>query len=637
MIYRSLGRRLLMVALIILPGMILVEVGVLYLFPQIQQWLFAIFSMFFALLAAGLGVYFDWRLSGKPRPTPQKTPEQQRLEAELFHLSQELEERSREQTAELARLNVELELQMAMHKRAEEVAHANEERFRNMADNIQEGLTIFEDGRLVYTNGRVCEIFGECPDGDIRQRIADFAVPEQREQLLADLKDTAFNGGVPAKLEYWIARQDGSRRCIRERYSKSQMHGIYWTFVVTSDITERVQAYQNLEQAVMDRTHELSTVLDISKKIASTLELEPLLYLILEQIQSIIPYTGAAIYTLEDGKLKAVAYQIPDLPRQAVSLYLTIANAGVYRQAILEKNVVIIDDVKEDPPLARALMETIGGPLPITFSHARSWIGIPLVIRDQVTGLLSLVHSEPSYYTQQHARLAMTITNQVAVAIENAGLYEQAQTLATLEERQRIARELHDSVTQLLYGICLYCTATSRSIRGGRFDLLEQNLGEIKENALQALQEMRLLIFELNPPMLQKAGLAAALQASLDGIETRTGLQTEMESSVDERLPRTIEAELYRIAMEALNNLVKHAKAKKVTVELGATDGTIYLEIRDDGVGFDLTTARASGGLGLHTMEQRASKIGGNLEVASSPGSGTRIRVEVRMSEKLRQ
>ena len=106
--------------------------------------------------------------------------------------------------------------------------------------------------------------------------------------------------------------------------------------------------------------------------------------------------------------------------------------------------------------------------LPSVFRHSRSWIGIPLILRDQVTGLLSLTHNEPGYYTQTHARLAQAITNQVAVAIENARLYEQAQDLATLEERNRIARELHDSVTQLLYGISLYSTAASRSVQQGQ-------------------------------------------------------------------------------------------------------------------------------------------------------------------------
>jgi signal transduction histidine kinase len=188
---------------------------------------------------------------------------------------------------------------------------------------------------------------------------------------------------------------------------------------------------------------------------------------------------------------------------------------------------------------------------------------------------------------------------------------------------------LHDSVTQLLYGICLYSTATSRSIRNENFAQVEENLAEIKEDALQALQEMRLLILELNPPLLQKEGLVAALQASLDAIETRTGLETELITDGIGRLPRTIEPELYRIAMEALNNLVRYARARKVTVDLQARGGWVFLEICDNGVGFDQEKARNSGGMGLSSMEQRARQVGGRLEITSSPGTGTKISAEI--------
>ncbi len=526
-------------------------------------------------------------------------------------------------------------MQIAMHRQAEDIARLSEERFRNMADNIQEGLTIIENNRLVYVNERACEIFGECPEGGLEQRITKFALTEELERLqpfLIFLLSTAEYQPAPqfpSELQYWIKRQDGSQRCIREHYSTSYSPEIRRIFVVTSDVTERIQAVHTLEQAVSDRTRELSAVLEISKKIASTLELEPLLHLILDQIQAILPYSGAAIFTLEDDVLSVISHMVPGLPATNHPLSLTLSNAGFYLPVIREKRVAIIDDVNGETPLARAFRESLPQLDWYSFAHARSWIGIPLIIRDRVTGLMSLTASEPGYYTQRHARLAETITNQVAVAIENARLYEQAQNLATLEERHRIARELHDSVTQLLYGICLYSTATSRSIRNENFSRVEENLAEIKEDALQALQEMRLLILELTPPLLQKQGLVAALQASLDSIESRTGLETELRSDGFGRLPRAIEPELYRIAMEALNNLVRYARAKKVTVELRARSGWVFLEICDNGVGFDREKARLSGGMGLFNMEQRAHQVGGRLEITSSPGVGTKILAEI--------
>jgi PAS domain S-box-containing protein len=617
------------------------------------SWVEILLQILILSLAVSLGIALEFRLS-KPAPTVDGSDadggyaegsyaegshaegsqaERTRLETDLWQLSQEMDSRAQEQAKELARLNVELQLEMAMHKQAEEIAHTNEERFRNMADNIQEGLTIIENGRLVYLNERACEIFGDCPDADIYNRIYTFAAPEERARLNQAIQNARRSGSFPQVLEFWIQRKDGERRCVSERYSQNTSNGVDRTFIVTSDITNQVQAYQVLENAVNDRTRELSTLLEVSQKIATTLELEPLLHLILEQIQKIIPYRGVAFFTLDQGVLTAVAYEVPGMPLQENQLSLTLARAGPYRKVILEKKIQIVDDIHGDTPLARAFIETSTNPSAFSFEHAHSWIGIPLLIRDRVIGMLSLAHSEPNFYTQRHARLATTIANQVAVAIENARLYEQAQHLAVVEERDRIARELHDSVTQLLYGISLLCTATSRSLRGKSYALVEQNLADIKDHALQALQEMRLLLLELNPPLLQKAGLVAALQASLEVIETRTGLQTELNVDGVQRLARETETELYRIAMEALNNLVRYARAKQVTVEIKLEDDMVQMQIRDNGVGFDLAEARKRGTMGLHTMEERARRIGGSMQITSNPGTGTCIKIEAPVEE----
>jgi PAS domain S-box-containing protein len=630
-------QRLVILLISVLLGLALLE-GTRRILPgEISPWIQFSVNGLVVLVAVGIGLLLAERLSKNEAQKALNPTEQSRLEPELYQLNQELYSRAQEQTSELARLNVELQLQMAMHRQAEETALASEERFHNMADNIQEGLTIIENGNLAFVNDRACEIFGACPDGNLINRIKTFAAPEEQARLMRTIRIVGGSGEFPKELEYWIHRNDGSRRCIREYYTRSITNEAARTFVVTTDITEQVQAYQTLENAVSDRTRELSTVLDVSHRITSTLELEPLLHLILDQIQAIIPYNGAAIFTLEGERLYVAAYQVPGIPITDEPLFLTLNKAGVYQQVILKKDVLIIDDVKGDTPLLRAFKESFTLPTTYSFNHAHSWIGIPLVVRDQVTGLLSLTHKDPDYYTQQHVRLAITITNQVAVAIENARLYEQAQNLAVLEERHRIARELHDSVTQLLYGICLYCTATSRSVRAGKFDPLEQNLDEIKDNALQALQEMRLLILELDPPMLQKAGLVAALQASLEVIENRTSLETELKTDGVGRLPRRVETELYRIAMEALNNLVRYSHAQKVIVELRSSDGWVWMEICDNGVGFDLAQARRNGGMGLHNMEQRDMQLNGQLVITSSPGAGTRIIVEAQVDGRRTQ
>jgi PAS domain S-box-containing protein len=560
--------------------------------------------------------------------------ERKRLDDKLTQLNLELEQRIKEHSSELAQLNVELQLEMAQHKQAQEVARTNEERFRNMADNIQEGLAIIEGGNLVYANQRAVEILGASPEMPSQTNGQREIAPQEKDRLLNTFKASLPLSDLQTEEDFWITKPDGAQRCIHNHYSFSRKEGNTRCFVVISDITERVQAYQILEQAVQERTRELSAVLEISKNVASSLDLEVVLHVIMEQIKTVIPYSGAAFFTIQGEQLEAIAYQVPGLSDQGYPLHLSLANSGAYREAVRGQSVIIKEDIHGDSPLARAFIETTGQPASISFEHARAWIGIPLIIKERTIGLLSLTHETPGYYNQKHARLALIIANQVAVAMENARLYEQAHELATVEERQRIALELHDSVSQLLYGICLFSTVAIRASREGRYEQTEQNLSEIKENALQALQEMRLLIFELHPPMLEDAGLAVALQNSLEAVEARTGLQTALRVESVSRMPSNVERELFRIAMEALNNLVRFAKAKSVAVDLYSRDGEVCLEIHDNGIGFDPASARASGGLGLQSMEKRAKRIGGRLKVTSQPGAGTEVKVEVRLPEK---
>jgi signal transduction histidine kinase len=140
---------------------------------------------------------------------------------------------------------------------------------------------------------------------------------------------------------------------------------------------------------------------------------------------------------------------------------------------------------------------------------------------------------------------------------------------------------------------------------------------------------MRLLVFELRPPILDEMGLAAALQARLQAVEGRAGLQTEFQTNLEARLPQSLEEGLYRIAVEALNNALKHAQAANITVHLQqqAPQGPVTLTIADDGIGFDIPEAKNSGGMGLAAIADRAAEMDAHLDLRSEPGRGTRVVV----------
>jgi signal transduction histidine kinase len=217
------------------------------------------------------------------------------------------------------------------------------------------------------------------------------------------------------------------------------------------------------------------------------------------------------------------------------------------------------------------------------------------------------------------------------LAHENARLVAAAQDQAILEERQRLSRDLHDSVTQALYGVTLHAEAATRLLASGDVVIATDYVRELQNTAQEALDEMRLLIFELRPPILEQAGLVAALRARLGAVEGRANLETRLIADGVSDLPSPVEQALYRIAQEALNNALKHAHARCIIVQLCQAPASITLEIIDDGVGFDPATAHTAGGLGLHGIAERVAQLGGLLVMQSAAGAGTHVRVEIEL------
>ena len=255
-------------------------------------------------------------------------------------------------------------------------------------------------------------------------------------------------------------------------------------------------------------------------------------------------------------------------------------------------------------------------------------LAVPLRTNETVIGILDVVN-KPTGFTEDDIRLANLFADQAAIAIEKSQMLKRIEQLAVVEERQRLARELHDSVAQALYTVTLYAEAARLALAAGKHDAVARNLHELRSMAREALGDMRVLIFELHPPALKEQGLVAALQARLAAVEARTGLRAELQTQGDGQLPLAVAEELYWIAQEALNNVVKHAQAQHVTLRLEFAPGQVCLEVRDDGIGFDPEQARQAGGLGLGSIEQRAQRIQGELAVISSPGQGACVRVTV--------
>jgi signal transduction histidine kinase len=224
---------------------------------------------------------------------------------------------------------------------------------------------------------------------------------------------------------------------------------------------ELQRAYQTLEDRVSERTRELSTLLEVSHNVASTLELEEVVNRILEQLGSVVEFDGASIMTQEDGRLSILAYQGPIPQEQALEIDFPLKDAGVNREVIVRREPIIVSDVRGDTPLARAFQESAGDGLDTTFGYVTSWMGIPLIIKDRVIGMLSLDHREPNKYTARQAELALAFANQVAVAIENARLFSESESqMEVLEALYLADEELYrhlalDDVLEALTGVAV--------------------------------------------------------------------------------------------------------------------------------------------------------------------------------------
>jgi len=418
-------------------------------------------------------------------------------------------------------------------------------------------------------------------------------------------------------------RKDGSQFDLELRITKFQHASEPHVLAVIRDVTERARAFQLLEQRVHERTGELTSLLAFSQQASATLEAEPLMQLVVDEVARLVDCTGVSVLMLEGDNLRMAASLDPQPSTTAEQMSLAVNEPDI--SALLRNTVspIVLSDLRAQDEQSEAVRR-VGGPL-LEEVSLRSIMWVPLVVKQTVIGGIGVAHDEAGKYSEREARLVQTIANQAAIVLENARLYEQAHELAVLHERQRLARELHDSVTQSLYSLALMAEAARRLVSVKNVERGTGYLIRIGETAQQVLKEMRLLVYELRPLMLARDGLASALKQRLETVESRAGIETKLTVEGVDYLPEQVETELYRIAQEALNNSLKHASASSVAVQICTSETGVTLTVRDNGLGFSAEEVADKGGLGLASMQERTQRLGGQLEIISEPGQGVAI------------
>jgi PAS domain S-box-containing protein len=498
-----------------------------------------------------------------------------------------------------------------------------EARYRAVFEATDDALDIADlEGRFVEVNPAFCRLYGYSRDELIGQHVDLIVHPDDRHVIAPGLREVAAGGTG------WVrgrgVRKDGSTFLAESHGTTIVAGGATHILGMTRDITEQVSAYETLEQRVDERTRELSTLLDVSSHVASTLELRPLLGLILDELKAVIDHSGSSIYVVEGEWLHMLEHRFPPGNAPLDEWARTPLDGALWWPTVHRGEPFVIDDVHADAPDAAAYRALFAERWAEIRPYCRSYIAVPLTVKGCAIGALIMSHAEPGYFAPHRRAVALALANQAAVAIENARLYGRARDAAILEERQRLSRELHDSVSQALYSIAL----GARTAR----DLLDREPARAAEpldfaltQAEAALAEMRALIFELRPEALEQDGLVAALQRQADLIRARRiAVDTALCAEPDVSL--AAKETLYRVAQEALHNAAKHAGANVVRVSLVHEGRELVLRIEDDGRGFDPGVAYP-GHLGLRSMRERAEHAGGTLSLESVPGLGAVVRV----------
>ncbi|MEM7029057.1 MAG: GAF domain-containing protein [Chloroflexota bacterium] len=382
------------------------------------------------------------------------------------------------------------------------------------------------------------------------------------------------------------------------------------------------QSAVELEKGVADRTRELTTLYNITEIASQAKDIETTLAQILDQIGLMMDCNAGSIGLLSENEntLQLVAHK--GLNPDIVSELQGRPIEQTFQGKVWHTNKpFIISDLSSNANTWSQVK-----------SQYHSYLGVPMRTNGYTLGVLSLNRAigQPPF-TEDEITLLSSIADQAGVLIERALLRQQAERAALIEERERLALTLHDSITQSLYSLALLANGGKKQAERGLLDNVADYLADIGTIAGQCLKEMRMLVYKLRPIILEEEGLAGAIQQRLDAVEGRSGIQTRLLVEDDVRLPALIEEELYYIAQEALNNVIKHAAASRVTVQLMVKSDQpghpqIELTIQDDGCGFDLTAAKKSGGLGLVSMEKRINHIGGMLTIQAELDKGTTVR-----------
>ncbi len=460
----------------------------------------------------------------------------------------------------------------------------------------------------------------------IQRKMSESSHDQSRSDESADLQHqvnekTSALAQATKTLKKQIAQRDSAVRKLWKAYEDLERH-LQEHFVDHTQLNQRLQAQideQKRTRVMEQEERKLTEALrDTLATMSRTLDIDKILDHILDTIYRVTPYDGAHVIFVEPDLVRVVHQRgyLNDSGEPETGETRVPATKLAALQQLMEVGQPI------------AIPDTTASPMWVGLPNAK-WVSsnviAPIRASGKILGFLSLESATTGYFNQVHAERLQIFADQAAIAIQNARLLERAKTAAVLAERNRLANELHDTISQTLWSMSLI---TERLPIIWEIDQNEgrESFVTLNELSQNALAEMRSLLLELHPSSLTEVKLGDLIHQIVGVIANRAGLNISLEVEEEMGVPPEVHFALYRVVQEALHNVTIHAGAKRAFVYFSSQDGCVELTIQDDGIGFD-TADVGYGHLGLSIMKDRIHNVGGTMEIVSKLGEGTLISI----------
>jgi signal transduction histidine kinase len=405
-------------------------------------------------------------------------------------------------------------------------------------------------------------------------------------------------------------------------------------------LKQEISRLQEENAAATERIAVLQVLQDVARSLSSELNLEPLLQMILAAAVQVMDASAGSLLLLDHETDELVFEVIEGGIGAALEGTRMPADKGIAGWVASHREPLIVDDVNRDDRYYRRIAQ----------DHdftTTSLLCVPMIARGKVIGVLQVLNKEPGqYFDTDDQEVLTSFAAQSAVTIENARLYqslrEEHERIIAIEEdiRRELARDLHDGPTQMLAAIIMSASFVKEAIAHNSLDHAVKELGEMMPVAEKALHQVRTLLFNLRPVILETQGVVPALESYAQRLRETEGMNVILNASGEfDRLPHNAEVAIFTIVQEAITNAKKHARASRIDIEVTPTDDKLTVVVRDNGVGFDAKAVTdrydERGSLGMLNMRERAEIVNGTLSLESKPGQGTTITLQLPINTHL--